>query len=178
MLTYPCRRSNLLTHPAGAETTLFDPELGHFHTLNASAALVWEACDGTRSSSEIAQTTELPHPYVVHALSAFADAGLLVDRSAVVLMNRRETLRQIAAAGILGATVIPAVASITGADSTAAASVVACWVLNCGGAGCCWLLIPPEDVSNQVDCDALNACNIGGGCYQWGPPPNSAPICG
>lgn len=140
------RRRDLVEMPAGDELTLFDAASGRFHTLNGTAARVWQLCDGERLPARLADQLDLPVPYVELALSQFADAGLLDERIAVPAMTRRAALARLAAAGMVGVAALPVVGSITGADGTAAASSPcppgydpvngACFLIDNSFAGC------------------------------------------
>lgn len=43
----PRRRAGLATVELDGELVVYDPGAGALHVLNASAALVWDHCDGT-----------------------------------------------------------------------------------------------------------------------------------
>lgn len=49
------QRRLLAARAAGQETLLSDPDTGQVHFLNATAALVWECCDGKTTLTECVQ---------------------------------------------------------------------------------------------------------------------------
>jgi Coenzyme PQQ synthesis protein D (PqqD) len=48
------RKDGLMVQEVGDELLVYDEERKHAHRLNRTAALVWRACDGTRTVAEIA----------------------------------------------------------------------------------------------------------------------------
>jgi hypothetical protein len=68
------------------EALLYDPTTTRATRLNASAALVWDLCDGTRSVREIAAILDAQFPgstaaqEVPSLLGDFARAGLIAFR--------------------------------------------------------------------------------------------------
>lgn len=118
----PLRRFDVHVESAGDELAIHDPEHGHFHTLNATAASVWLACDGLVETDQIAASLDLPLVSVELALSQLAEAGLLASIQPAGFVTRREALRQLAAAGLIGAVLLPAIASITKIDVANAAT--------------------------------------------------------
>jgi Coenzyme PQQ synthesis protein D (PqqD) len=80
------KRLDLPGRPVSRDLMLRDPETGRVHFLNATAAVVWNCCDGETSVAECAQRLR----------SAFAvppSVDLLADiRAAVTDLNRRGLL--------------------------------------------------------------------------------------
>lgn len=111
------------TEVGDGEIVLFDNERLTYHTLNAPAFAVWQLCDGVRTSSEIsgllAQSgTTLPVEAVELAVLELGDSGLVgLDVSSPDAKLTRRRVVKLAAAGALGAAVIPTVASITASVS-------------------------------------------------------------
>ena len=48
------RRGGLLTHESGVELVVYDPERDIVHTLNTTARLIYECCDGGHDVPAIA----------------------------------------------------------------------------------------------------------------------------
>ncbi|MGD9712035.1 MAG: PqqD family protein [Thermomicrobiales bacterium] len=101
------------------EVVLFDNERLTYHTLNKPAFAVWQLCDGVRTSREIsgalAQSgTHVPVEAVELAVAELGESGLVESDvpSADARLTRRRVVK-LAAAGALGAAVMPAVSSIT-----------------------------------------------------------------
>jgi hypothetical protein len=101
------------------EYVFLDNERLEYHTLNASAFAVWKLCDGVRTSEEISRVlalsgTPLPVESVDLAVVKLGGAGLLSagSHSWDTLLTRRRVVK-LAAAGALGAAVVPAVSSMT-----------------------------------------------------------------
>lgn len=45
--------NDLRERQAGNDLVLYDPQRGRMHVLNASAAMIWRLCDGSRTEEEI-----------------------------------------------------------------------------------------------------------------------------
>ena len=52
------RRPDVEWTELDGETVLYDPRANMMHSLNASAAAVWVACDGTAAADEIVRAME------------------------------------------------------------------------------------------------------------------------
>ena len=48
-----CRRKDIVLKKLGKEILLYDPSTDKVHTLNATASLIWNLCDGKHSLGEI-----------------------------------------------------------------------------------------------------------------------------
>jgi hypothetical protein len=81
---------------------IFDTRTDQAHSLDAAAAAVWSAADGTRTVSEIADTTGLGEVSVLAALHELGGRDLLVDPMPV---SRRSMLRRTAMVGAVIAAV-------------------------------------------------------------------------
>jgi hypothetical protein len=112
----------------GDERIVYDTDRHAAHSLNRTAALVWEHCDGTRTVSDIcfALERELGAPVrpdiVWHALDQLDEQLLLHGRlmRPEVDAERRAFLRR--GAGIAAAIAVPVVMSITVPTPAQAAS--------------------------------------------------------
>lgn len=80
------RRRDLPARPAGSELMIRDPVNGRVHFLNATAAAVWECCDGetmrTDCERRLRSRFEVPEPADLQAdiqavLQGFSEKGLL-----------------------------------------------------------------------------------------------------
>lgn len=118
----PARRADLETFQSGEELTLFDSRSNHVHALNATSAAIWDRCDGTRDVATLAGELGLPVAVVELALSQFAACNLLQGHSSLPRITRRVAVQRLAAAGFIGALVLPAISSITQATNAGAIS--------------------------------------------------------
>lgn len=81
----PVRSTDVTLQRIGQEAILHDKRLGRTHVINASAARIWELCDGTSDQEQIAEAFaahyQLPipsvHDDVVTILATFRDLSLL-----------------------------------------------------------------------------------------------------
>jgi hypothetical protein len=138
---------------SGGEYVFLDNERLEYHTLNAPAFAVWQLCDGRRTAADISRAlattaTPLPVEAVEFAAAELGEAGLL--ESPVETLNAGLTRRRvvkIAAAGVFGAVVLPAVSSITAPSALANHT--------CGALG---------TVPNNGHCVCSSECNSGCCC--------------
>ena len=121
------RQDNLVIEEIWDELVVYDKGDNQVHRLNASAAMVWRHCDGTRSMGDLAailhERMGLPHDesLVRLALDDLERANLLSEplpATAGAGISRREMLEQLKVAAYL----LPLVASVLAVPSTAAAS--------------------------------------------------------
>jgi hypothetical protein len=111
----------VISEPVDSEILIYDAARHTAHCLTAEVARVWECCDGTRSATEIAQTTELERDVVDATVAALADRGLLVGYS------RREALRLAAAAApLIYSLAVPTPAAAQSMGLRAGCPVVSC----------------------------------------------------
>jgi hypothetical protein len=133
------RENDLLTQSLGDELLVFDSAANRAHSLNATAAAVWRASDGTRSPSQIAEHCQLDPLAVDLALSDLADARLLADHTPPAQrVSRRSALRRMALTGATLGVALPVIRSIVApspamAGSTAGTSCAT--PADCTGAG-------------------------------------------
>lgn len=55
----PQRSSRIVSYEIDGEAVLFDPKRNRVHTLNATAAIVWQLCDGSRTVEQLAEDVAL-----------------------------------------------------------------------------------------------------------------------
>jgi len=112
------RQEVIISYPGSGETVLYDAKTNKAHCLNATAAFVWQQCDGTRTVRDIAQQfatqqqTAVDESLVWLALKQLDQARLLEDRIAVDQLagvSRRSVLRNL---GLAAAVALPVVASL------------------------------------------------------------------
>jgi hypothetical protein len=122
------RQDGLLTEAVGDELVVYDSRCHCGHCLNATAAVVWRACDGQTSIPEIAAALgrELNAPIseeiVWLALQRLERAHLLREGirrpTHVGQLTRREMTRRLACAGV-GALLFPVVSTLTAPSAIA-----------------------------------------------------------
>ena len=113
------RADGLVIHELPDEVLVYDKVRDRAHCLNQSAALVWRACDGQCTPSEIARklTTQLavavPEDLVLLALVQLEEIHLLEQRETVAPSFAGISRRQMARSLGLGAAVaLPVITSI------------------------------------------------------------------
>ncbi len=150
------RREGLVVQTLPDETLVYDLDRDLAHCLNQTATLVWNRCDGSRTTRQIARaiSNDLNHPvdekFVWVALDQLSRNHLLINgatpRSAG--MGRRDVIKALA---VSAAVAVPVVASIVAPMPAQAAT-------GCipNGSGC----------SSGIQC-CSGFCNSG----TCGPPP-------
>lgn len=74
----PQRSEAILDRAVGDhEILLFDPRANKLHSLNPTASLIWQYCDGRHTISMLA--TLLRHSYTVPVDRAESDVGRLIE---------------------------------------------------------------------------------------------------
>ncbi len=51
----PRRVGRVVQHEIDGEIVLYDPKRNRVHTLNPTAAVVWQLCDGSRAADQLAE---------------------------------------------------------------------------------------------------------------------------
>lgn len=162
---WPLARIDLIVMdtPQG-ELLLHDSALGHFHTLNATAASVWRLCDGRHSANDIAAASGLDRAVAGLALDQLADLGLLAVSPAPSGLTRRDVVRRLAAAGAIGAIALPVIGSTTagavGAGSACAGNANCDPPLRCINNVCAPCVGNGQACGNFNDC-CSNFCSAG-----------------
>jgi Coenzyme PQQ synthesis protein D (PqqD) len=130
------RSEGLLVEPMGDDLLVFEPATGRAHSLNAAAASVWRACDGTRDVDALAACCGLDPIAVALGLDSLRGCELLIDFEGP-RVSRRQALRMIAVLGA-GIAAVPVIRSII-APSAAMAASTACVAHGdfCQGQSCC-----------------------------------------
>jgi hypothetical protein len=180
------RSSDLFVDRIGDELLVYDSRTSRAHSLNEVSAAVWKACDGRRSSEQIALCTGLDLSAVELALDSLAEVELITghERTGV---SRRTVLRRatVGAAGIaIALPVIRSITAPTAAMAAASGAVGVCQTLTCkdcgpacGAASCyssycsdggsCNKGHIPEEYSACAGqtCHSGGYCNSKGSCY-------------
>ncbi|MEZ4500601.1 MAG: PqqD family protein [Thermomicrobiales bacterium] len=140
------------------EIVLFDNERLTYHTLNKPAFSVWQLCDGVRTGRDISRalsSPDLPLPVesVEIAVCELHEAGLLAAEPHPTSRVSRRQVMKLAAAGVAGGALLPAVSSIT---APASANLTTCTP----GADLGFL----EACNCSSECDVLGFFNPGRCC--------------
>lgn len=129
------RREGLVVQTLPDETLVYDLERDLAHCLNQTAALVWDRCDGSSTTRQIARavSNDLSHPidekFVWLALDQLSRNHLLTSSPPAPIsgMGRREVMKALA---VSAAVAVPVVASIVAPTPAQAATCKP------NGAGC------------------------------------------
>jgi hypothetical protein len=134
------RSSDLIVEPIDEELLVFDTERQLAHSLNPTAARVWQACDGQRDLEALAAECEIDQQTLALALERLGDVRLLEPQTTAepirdapaAGVSRRAMLRKSVLTGAGLGIAIPLIRSITAPNMAMAAST-------CGGLGqaCC-----------------------------------------
>lgn len=133
----------LVSYPGSDETVVFDMKTNKAHCLNATAAFVWQRCDGTKTVRDIAyqfaakEQTAVDESVVWLALKQLDQARLLEERIAgdiMVDVSRRAVLKKL---GVAAAVALPVVASLLVPEAVSAGSCRTHGQSCSGGVQCC-----------------------------------------
>jgi hypothetical protein len=147
------RKEGLVVQTLPDETLVYDLDRDLAHCLNQTASLIWNRCDGSSTTRQIARAVsdDLHHPvderFVWVALDQLSRNHLLTDGAPppVSGMNRREVMRALA---VSAAVAVPVVASIVaptpaqaatgckGVGGSCSTSIECCPGLFCAGGTC------------------------------------------
>jgi hypothetical protein len=122
----PRRSATTHTEQLGAEASVYEWTRSEVHSLNPTAARIWNLCDGVRTDAQIAESlrneTEIPHAddVVRMALAEFNRLHLLEGKVAVTAPSRRTLLLRLGKAAAL----LPVVTSIVAPTPVQAQSAV------------------------------------------------------
>ena len=114
--TPPTRRADLILRRVRDELVVYDTELHQAHCLNATAAAVFELCDGERTPRLIAAELGLDEEIVLLALEDLR-AQRLVEGGAAI--SRRAFVRGV---GVAAAVSLPVITSLAVPPAAAAQS--------------------------------------------------------
>lgn len=165
------REGDLVIRQLDGETLVYDLRTTEVSCLNPTSALVWSACDGARTASDIAahvsqvNGSEVTEEVVLFALAQLHEKSLLVDGHLLDLkfagMSRRAVLRRL---GFVSLAAVPVIVTVAAPAAAAASSV-------CGQACQCSGLLSPVSVCPPgfADCSPGCTCTIPpGGCFNSG----------
>ena len=116
-MTHPKSIGTVHVEPVGDELCVYDWQAMQVHTLNPTAAQVWQRCDGQTSPAQIAAQLHavlgVPHAEALVQLSLreLAAANLLEQPTPLGLRHTPISRRQLLKLGVVAAT-LPAVGSI------------------------------------------------------------------
>ena len=143
------RQDDVLSERLGDELLVFDTTTSRAHSLNAAAAAVFKACDGTRDAQQISEHCQLDPLAVTLALDTLADAKLLHDYTpATERVSRRTAIRRLALTGAGIGVALPVIRSIVAPTAAMAGSTA--------GSSC----------GSQADCTGASSfCHSDGQCH-------------
>lgn len=117
------RRRQIIVKQLPDELLIYDLDSNRAHSLNESAAAIWNLCDGRTSVTEIAKQCRVKQDLVWMALDQFNRDQLLEEKVSpppvASGLTRREAVRRI---GLGAAIAIPVVVSITAPTPAQAAT--------------------------------------------------------
>ena len=149
----PVARTNgLVVRLIGDETLVYDTRRHHAHCLNRTAALVFRASDGSRTTGEIAAQlgsdtpTDAAEEAVERALEQLAEVGLLASEYHApprAGTSRREVLRRVGFGAALAAPIVTSLVVPTPAEAAASCiQEASCTDANAGQP--CYVIGPGE----------------------------------
>jgi hypothetical protein len=132
------KSKGLIVEQAGSEMLVYNRENHHVHSLNETAARVWNHCDGETSPVTIAKLLKVDEKFVWDALEQLGRNRLLEEKIALppklAGMTRRQHLR---ALGRVAAVAVPLVTAMMAPVPAMAASLCGGTVCSGGTTHCC-----------------------------------------
>jgi Coenzyme PQQ synthesis protein D (PqqD) len=163
------RSEDLLVEELGDELLVYDRGCDEAHSLDASAAAIWRACDGTKPVSAIASDLVLEEAVVQSTVEQLGELGLLLPGSFETAgHSRRALLRHGLVAGAAGVAAVPVIRSIVAPSAAQAQTLIVCAPHNdqCGV------------VTNGTCSSTLPCCDSSGTCLATPQAPDGTPcIC-
>ncbi len=165
------RQTNIVVQELHGETLIYDLSLNKAFCLNEASAIVWKACDGEKTLSEITQTVRMKlssainEDFVWLALERLKKENLLTNCDEIDSdfngLSRREVIKKI---GFSSMVAIPMITSLVAPSAVHAQST-------CGACQCSGLLAPVTVCPpGFADCpQGCQFCNISvNGCFNSG----------
>ena len=175
---YPIsRKEDIVMQHLESEILIYDLKANKAFCLNETSTLVWQACDGNHSISEISQdlSNQLNQPIsqdlVWLALDQMKREKLLTNsgevKSSFHGLSRREVIRKV---GLASMVALPLISSIVAPKAINAQSTAGCAGLTClanqgfeGESGCCAGFVCLS-VSFMLECVACIPTGSNTGC--------------
>jgi hypothetical protein len=132
---YPLSRNEkIVIQELEKETLIYDLRNHKAFCLNQTSAMIWKACDGTKSVTEISQTlsrhlkSNVSKDLVWFALEQLKSENLLEDSSGFVTpldnLSRREAVKRVGLASII---MLPVISALVAPTAIAAQSASSCF---------------------------------------------------
>jgi len=149
------RKNGLVVQEMPDEVLVYDLDTNKAHCLNQTAALVWKSCDGKNTVSDITNLFEaqmggnVNEDFVWLAIDQLNENNLLEQeiKSNFEGQSRREVIKKIGLATMIG---IPVIASLVAPPNALATASCAC--------------VTPAACNTQTGCPSLVNCNGSGVC--------------
>jgi hypothetical protein len=129
------RKEGLIVHPLSEEVLVYDLDRHKAHSLNKTAALVWNRCDGKTSVADLAQClgdklkAPVDEDVVWLALNQLRKARLLQEQTSTAQkpgLSRRELIKRIGVGGAMALPLITSIIAPTTAQAATQCSAVVC----------------------------------------------------
>jgi Coenzyme PQQ synthesis protein D (PqqD) len=121
------RSEDLLVEELGDELLVYDRDSDEAHSLDASAAAIWRACDGTNTVPGMAADLVLEDAVVQSTVEQLGELGLLLPGSFETAgHSRRALLRHGLVAGAAGVAAVPVIRSIVAPSAAQAQTLMVC----------------------------------------------------
>lgn len=120
------RKEDIVTQELNGEVLIYDLKNHNAYCLNETSAMVWQACDGSKSAAQIASALgekldqNISEDYVWLAIDQLKEKQLVdcpADRPVFAGMNRREVIRKVGLSTLVALPVISMLAAPTAAQA-------------------------------------------------------------
>lgn len=140
------RKADIVVQQYGGEVLIYDLTAHKAFSLNETSALVWQACDGTKTIAEISGeiSNRLKSPvnedFVWLALEQLKKENLIENEAELYApfegLSRREVIRKVGFASMVALPVISSLVAPTAAQAQSACAVGACRCTNATTTNC------------------------------------------
>jgi hypothetical protein len=163
------RKNDIVVQDLNGEVLIYDLKSNKAFCLNETSALVWQACDGTKSVSEISQaiSNKLSEPanedLVWLALDQLKQENLLDNSEEVVSnfagMSRREAIRKVGLGTMIALPFVTGLIAPTAAMAQSLAAICAASTCDCADA----FVIANPPGTPCTGADLATPCQFGDG---------------
>jgi hypothetical protein len=160
------RSKEILTQDAGKELLIYDLKINKAYCLNETLFVIYQACDGVTTFSELKAKQTLTNEAILFGLDELKRADLLENSANLPVyltgMSRREAIKRVGLASALAIPLITALSAPLAAQTASGLCIGAGTTLNgsfvqSGGSNYC--------APDQATCDVVAARGAGdGGC--------------
>jgi hypothetical protein len=154
------RKSDIVIQEYGSEILIYDLLIHKAFSLNETSALIWQACDGTKTIGEISSQisrrldSQVSEDFVWLALEQLKKENLIENQSEVSLpfegLSRRDVIRRVGLASLVALPIISSLVAPMAVNAQSSTCAGACQCPNATVNFC-----SPAAGGGTIDCNTL-----------------------